>query len=110
MLNAARDTVVSPPVTLIRMLAKVPALAVVGIPERAPVLVLKVAHAGMLTIEKLKLSPLGAVTTGVKLYVWPAVMLAGGVPLMVGGAGGGAGSGVVDVAAAMTVMRNGPTV
>jgi hypothetical protein len=67
MLKALRDTVVSPPVTLIRMLANVPTLAVVGVPESAPVLVLKVAHAGILTIEKLKLSPLGAVTTGVKL-------------------------------------------
>src|ERR1700729_3561435 len=37
-------------------------------------------------------------------------MLAGGVPLIVGGAGGGAGSGGVDVAAAVTVMRKGPTV
>jgi hypothetical protein len=41
-----------------------------------------------LTIEKLKLSPLGALTTGVKPKDWPAVMLAGGVPLIVGAADG----------------------
>jgi hypothetical protein len=49
------------------MPVKAPALALVGVPESAPVAVLKVAHAGLLTIEKLKLSPLGLVVTGTKL-------------------------------------------
>jgi len=69
--------------------------------------VLKLAQEGMLTIEKLRLSPVGAVTTGMKLKAWPAVTLAGGVPLIVGGTGGSEFS---DFDKGRTVMRNGPTV
>ena len=86
--KAGSDTVASAAATLIRILGNVPTLALPGVPASAPVSVLKVAHAGILTIEKLKLSPLGALTTGVKPKDWPAVMLAGGVPLIVGAADG----------------------
>jgi hypothetical protein len=94
-------------VTLIRTSAKVPTFALVGVPASAPVPVLKLAQEGMLTIEKLRLSPVGAVTTGMKLKAWPAVTLAGGVPLIVGGTGGSEFS---DFDNGRTVMRNGPTV
>jgi hypothetical protein len=105
--KAGSDTIVSAPATLIRILAKVPTFALVGVPTRAPVLVLKVAHPGRLTIEKVKLSPRGALTTGRKLKAWPAVMLPGGVPAIVGGAGGVC---MIDGVHGMTTIRNGPTV
>ena len=65
--NAGRNAVVWPSLTLIRMLAKVPSLVVVGVPESAPVAVLKVPQAGRLTIVKLNVEPPGLVTMGWKL-------------------------------------------
>jgi hypothetical protein len=55
------------------------------VPESCPVLALKLAQPGLFVIEKLSVLPLGSVVVGVKLYAEPAVTVAGGLPLMVGG-------------------------
>jgi hypothetical protein len=43
--NAGSETGSPPPLTLITMPVKLPTFALVGVPESAPVAVLKVAHA-----------------------------------------------------------------
>ena len=97
--------------TLITILAKSPAFAVVGVPESDPVAVLKLAQVGRLTIEKLRATAaVGLVTTGVKLYGWPAMSLEAGVPVIVGAAGGVGATGSVRSSCGITLMRNGPTV
>jgi hypothetical protein len=67
MANADNVTGVPPLLTLIRMFGKVPTLALVGVPDNAPVAVLKVLQAGRLTMEKLSVVPPESVTIGVKL-------------------------------------------
>jgi hypothetical protein len=64
--KAGSETGLPSALTLITMLVELPTFALVGFPESAPVAVLKVAHAGRLTIEKLRAAPLGSDTTGVK--------------------------------------------
>jgi len=49
--NAASDDLATPSLTLITILEKVPTLAVVGVPESLPLVVLKDAHAGLPEIE-----------------------------------------------------------
>ena len=71
-----------------------------GVPVSCPVLVLKLAHEGRLTIRKVSALPLA---DGAKEYACPATALAEGVPVIVGG---GAGGGALCV----TVIRKGPTV
>jgi hypothetical protein len=61
--NAARENVPVVLVALMTMLLKVPTLAVVGVPVRVPVSVLKVAQEGLL----LRLKLVAFVAVGVKL-------------------------------------------
>jgi hypothetical protein len=63
-----------------RILAKTPRFCAVGTPLSSPVLLLKVAQLGELVTRKLRPVPLGFETWGVKLYVSPATIPAGGVP------------------------------
>ena len=49
-----------------------------------PVVVLKVAHDGLLTMANVSLSPFASLAVGVKLYVLPTVTDFSGVPLIFG--------------------------
>ena len=63
-LNAERETVLTPSVTEMTIPEVVPTAAAVGVPLSWPVVVLKVADVGLLTIEKARLLP---VAEGIKL-------------------------------------------
>jgi hypothetical protein len=63
--------------------------AVVGVPLRRPVVVLKVAHVGRLVIENVNASPLTSLADGWKAYALPTTTLVLGVPEIVGGVGAG---------------------
>jgi energy-converting hydrogenase Eha subunit E len=69
--------------TVMAMFDHVP--AAVGVPLRRPVVVLNVAHAGLLAILKVNALPSGSDAIGVKLYACPTVADLAGVPLMTGG-------------------------
>jgi hypothetical protein len=55
-----------PSLTLMTMLAKVPAFAVAGVPESWPVTVLNAAHTGLFWIWKLSWSPSASLAAGLK--------------------------------------------
>jgi len=78
---------------------------VVGLPVSCPVVVLNVAHEGLLMTAKLGLSPAVSVAVGVNEYVVLTATVVAGVPEMVSGAVEGVpeGGGVLD---AVTVMLN----
>jgi hypothetical protein len=80
--NAASDALAEPSVAVMTMFPDVP--AAVGVPLSCPVVVLKLAHAGWLLIEKRSGSLSGSLAEGVKLYVEPTMTDAGGVPEIVG--------------------------
>ena len=65
--KGASGTLVVPSLTLMVMLAKVPTLAVVGVPDRVPLLGSKLAQAGMLLMENVSVLPAASVAVGVKL-------------------------------------------
>ena len=64
--KAAREAVCVPSLTEIVILESVPASALEGVPVSAPVVLLKLAHDGLLLIEKVSEPPLGSVVVGVK--------------------------------------------
>ena len=64
MLKVERETGVIPSVTEMTIPEVVPTLAVAGVPLSWPVVALKAAHAGLLTIENVRLLP---VAVGIKL-------------------------------------------
>jgi hypothetical protein len=82
--NGASETLDVPSLTLIVIPPKVPTSAAAGLPESAPDVVLKIAQAGLLAIEKVNLAPAAAVTVGSKAYGVPAATTAGGVPAIAG--------------------------
>src|SRR5690606_364173 len=88
-----------PSLTPITMFENVP--TAFGVPESRPVLVEKLAHAGMPEIEKVSASPLASLALGWNEYAVPTITLAAGTPEITGGVL--AGGGVVPV---VTVMRN----
>ncbi len=57
MANAGRVALFQPSLTPITMFEYVPTLPAEGVPESCPVLLLKVAHEGMLVIAKTKARP-----------------------------------------------------
>jgi hypothetical protein len=65
MLNAGNDTVVRPSDTRMTMFEYVPTCALVGVPLKRPVDVLKVAHEGRLEMLNVNLSPFGSRAVGV---------------------------------------------
>ena len=71
MLNAGSEADAWPSLTVITMLENVPAL--VGVPLRVPVEVLKVAQLGRFCTLKVSVRPLGPLAVGVKDYACPAV-------------------------------------
>jgi len=66
-LNAGRELRRAPSETLMPMLEYVPACAAEGVPDSVPVLLLKVAHAGLFEIENVSVSRCASVAVGVKL-------------------------------------------
>src|SRR5580700_8924429 len=65
MLNGASDAAAEPSLTLITMLLNVPTLALDGVPESLPELLLKLAHDGRLLTEKVSGLPSGSLALGV---------------------------------------------
>jgi hypothetical protein len=51
------------------MFEYLPVCLLVGVPSSSPVAILKLAHAGLLVIEKLSAAPAGSVAVGVNAYV-----------------------------------------
>ena len=91
-LNRGKATDVVPSLTLILMLENVP--AAVGVPASMPVLVLKVAHAGLPVIVNLKALPSASLADGWKAYAVATVAVVDGTPEMIGvvlAVGGSAG-------------------
>jgi hypothetical protein len=109
--NGGKLVVAAPSLTLIVMLAKVP--AAVGVPWIRPVLVANVAQAGRFVIENVNASLFGSLAVGVKEYIVPTCAAVGGEPEIVGGefeGGGGVGGGGCGDgggAPAVTVTVNG---
>jgi hypothetical protein len=55
--NAGNEALDPPSATLITMPVDVPTFAAVGVPESCPVVLSKLAHAGLPTMEKLSVPP-----------------------------------------------------
>jgi len=68
----------------------VPTSLAEGVPCNCPVVVLNVAHAGLLVIENVNGSPSGSLAVGVNEYAVPAVADVAGVPEITGGLFGAA--------------------
>jgi hypothetical protein len=66
------------------MFEVVPTFELEGVPLNAPVVVLKLAHDGLLEMEKLSVSPLASLAVGLKLYACPTDADVAGVPLIFG--------------------------
>ena len=64
--KAGSDTDTVPSLTLIRMFAYVPTWVDVGVPDKRPVLVLKVAQLGRFWTLNPNVSPSGSLAAGVK--------------------------------------------
>ena len=74
-------------VTVITMpVVVVPTSTFVGEPVNAPVVVLKLAQVGLLTILKVNASFSSSKAAGIKLYTTSCTILVAGVPLIVGAA------------------------
>jgi hypothetical protein len=61
-----------------------PAWVLLGVPDKRPVELLKVAQMGLLATENVSAFPSGSEALGWNAYGWPAVTDVGGVPLMTG--------------------------
>ena len=83
--KAGRETVVVPSLTLIVTFEYVPTLAVPGVPDNFPVVVLNEAHEGLFVMLNVNVLPFGSLAVGVKAYALPAVTERVGEPLIVGG-------------------------
>lgn len=83
MTNAASEALAPPSLTVTTMLAVSPTSASEGMPVSSPVAVLKLAHSGLLTIEKMSVPPSASEAVGRKLYVSPACTVVDGVPPIV---------------------------
>jgi hypothetical protein len=112
--NTASAALALPSLTLILMFANAPTLLVAGLPLKAPVTLLKLAHEGLLAIVKVSVSWLASEAVGWNEYVAPATTVVIGVPEIVGGVllggvvgGDGEEGGGLEAGAAMIVMAKG---
>src|ERR1700722_12441970 len=80
MANGPIDAVALLSLATIMILAVVPTLPTEGVPLSAPVLLSKLAHAGLRLMENVTPVVPGATTVGRNEYVLPAVTLVGGEP------------------------------
>src|SRR5436190_21110588 len=77
--NAGNDAVACPSLTLIAMLADVP--AAVGVPWSCPVVVLNVAQVGMFATLNVSVVPVSvSLAVGVKVYSVPTLPVVAGLP------------------------------
>ncbi|MEQ1559109.1 MAG: hypothetical protein ABL933_09270 [Methyloglobulus sp.] len=84
-LNAARRAMPPlPSLTLMPIALVMPTFAVVGVPVSAPVLILKLAQAGLLEILNVKGFLSKSLAAGVKLYAFPTLIVVNGVPFITG--------------------------
>jgi hypothetical protein len=81
----ARDAVVVPSETVMTMPEYVPTFALVGVPVKAPLAVLKLAHDGLPAMLNVSELPSGSDAVGWKEYDDPTVTLVAGVPEITGG-------------------------
>src|SRR5690606_33053787 len=79
--KAARST---PSLTLITTLAYAPTCSADGVPLSRPLVVSKLAHSGLFSMEKARGSPSGSAATGLRSYAAPTLTCAAGAALMVG--------------------------
>ena len=84
MLNESSLAEAEPSLTVIVMSGYTPASLNPGVPVIVPLLLLKLAQSGRLTMLKLRLSPSGSLAAGVNEYRLPSATLRVGDPLMVG--------------------------
>src|SRR5690606_38540695 len=70
--------------TVITMPVVVPRSAALGVPDNRPVLVLKLAQDGLLTMLNVSVSLSASLAVGVNEYAWPCMTCVVGVPLIVG--------------------------
>ena len=83
--NAGSEALTEPSLTLIAILGNVPTFAAAGVPVSRPVAVLNVAQLGRFAIANVSVPPSGSLAVGVNEYAPPTVVVAGGVPEIVGG-------------------------
>jgi hypothetical protein len=62
--NAGSEALAAPSATLIRMPAVVPTFAAAGVPDSCPVVLLKVAHDGLFTMENVRVPPAASEALG----------------------------------------------
>ncbi len=100
MLNVGSGTLVVPSLTLITMFEYVPTFAVAGMPLSCPVVVLNVAHEGLLEMANVSVLPSASDAAGWNEYCAPACTVVAGVPVILGGVlvGGAAGIAVTVIA------------
>jgi len=100
--NAGSEALAEPSLTLMPMLANEP--AAVGVPVRRPVVVLKVAQAGLFAIEYVSVPPSGSLAVGPHEYAVPTVAVVTGLPEIVGGRFGAAPTVIVNAGSATLVV------
>jgi hypothetical protein len=84
--NGASGVDTYPSLTLMTRFEYVPVCAVAGVPCNWPVLLLNVAHGGVVLMLKLNVVPgFGSLAVGVNVYGVPAATLVAGVPEITGG-------------------------
>jgi hypothetical protein len=109
--NGVSPTPTLPSLTRIWMFEYVPTLAAVGVPDNTPVALLKVIHAGRLTMAKRSGSRFSSLAVGAKRYAAPTATDVAGVPEMTGAtlwrraARIENSSGELELVPSLTVMR-----
>ena len=102
--NAGSEALAAPSLTLITMLAKLP--AAVGVPASRPVVVLNVAQLGRFAIAKVSVAPSGSLASGETAYAAPSVAVVGGGPEIVGGRFGAASTGIASGGSVALAVRS----
>jgi hypothetical protein len=78
--KAGREALATPSLTLMTIPGSVPTSDAAGVPLSCPLAMLKLAHAGLLLIEKVRPLPAGSLAVGANEYATPTVALVAGVP------------------------------
>jgi hypothetical protein len=78
--KAGKEALATPSLTLITIPASVPTSAAAGVPVSCPLAMLKLAHEGLLLIEKVRPLPAGSLAVGANEYAIPTVARVPGMP------------------------------
>jgi len=78
--KAGKEALATPSLTLITIPAFVATSVAAGVPVSCPLAMLKLAHEGLLLIEKVRPLPAGSLAVGANEYAIPTVALVPGVP------------------------------